>query len=77
MATVNFSVPEKIKRAFDKTFSGENKSAVIARLMSEAIEERRRAQRRARAIDALLGIRRSNRPVSKSEIRSARGRGRP
>ncbi len=77
MATVNFSVPEEVKVAFDRTFSGENKSAVIARLMREAVEGRQRAQRRARAIDALLRVRGKNRPASKGQVRSARNRGRP
>ena len=30
MATVNFSVPDEVKVAFDKAFSGQNKSAVVA-----------------------------------------------
>ena len=33
MATVNFSVPEDIKNAFNTVFEGQNKSAVIADLM--------------------------------------------
>lgn len=53
MATVNFSVPEKTKRAFDETFKSEKKSAIVTQLMDQAIEERRRAQRHAAAVDAL------------------------
>ena len=30
MATVNFSVPDEVERAFNETFRGENKSAAIA-----------------------------------------------
>ena len=33
MSTVNFSVPEDIKNAFNTVFEGQNKSAVIADLM--------------------------------------------
>ena len=37
MATVNFSVPDEVKAAFDRTFEGQNKSAVIAELMRRAL----------------------------------------
>ena len=45
MATVNFSVPEDVKTAFNETFKGRNKSAVIAELMREAVERVRRKQK--------------------------------
>lgn len=77
MATVNFSVPEEIKEAFQEAFANENKSAVIARLMQQAVEEKRRQQRRAAAIDALLDFRRKQRPVSDAEITRARKTDRP
>lgn len=77
MATVNFSVPEDVKRAFNRAFAGENKSSVVARLMRQAVEERRRQRRRAAAVDALLRLRRRLRPVSDREIREARRAGRP
>jgi len=44
-STVNFSVPEEVKRAFNEAFAGENKSAVIAGLMERAIEERQQRLR--------------------------------
>ncbi|HKV12486.1 MAG TPA: hypothetical protein VJ725_30355 [Thermoanaerobaculia bacterium] len=77
MATVNFSVPDEIKKAFQETFAEENRSAIIARLMQEAVEERRRLQRRAAAIDALLDLRKGQRPVSAAEAARARRAGRP
>jgi len=77
MATVNFSVPEEVKRAFNEAFGDQNKSAVLTRLMREAIEERRRAQRRAAAVEALLGLRRRQRPVTSGAVRKARTMGRP
>ena len=49
MATVNFSVPEEVKEAFNKTFAGKNKSAIIARLMSEAVDQAMRQQQREEA----------------------------
>jgi hypothetical protein len=76
-STVNFSVPEDLKRAFNKAFDGENKSAVIARLMQQAIEDRQRQRRRAAAIDALLELRRSQRPVGAAKVAAARREGRP
>jgi hypothetical protein len=76
MATVNFSVPEEVKRAFNETFGGRNKSAVIARLMMEAVEEERRKERRREAI-ASLAARRSERPfVTTAELASARAEAR-
>ena len=40
MSTVNFSVPEEVKDAFNAAFEGQNKSAIIADLMREAVERR-------------------------------------
>ena len=77
MATVNFSVPDEVKEQFNRVFARENKSSIIARLMMQAVEERRLQKTRARAIDSLLRRRRSRKPVSDSEIRSARIAGRP
>jgi len=76
-STVNFSVPEEVKESFNAAFAGENKSAVIARLMQQAVEERQRQQRRAAAIDALLELRKKRRPVSAKEVARARRQGRP
>ena len=77
MATVNFSVPEEVKKAFDETFRGKNKSAILARLMTQAVENEKRIQRRVRAIDALLHVRASAPSVTESEVRAAREKGRP
>lgn len=48
MATVNFSVPDEIKKAFNETFAGRNKSAVIADFMMRAVEEAHRRKETAR-----------------------------
>ena len=77
MATVNFSIPEEIKQAFQEAFANENKSAVIARLMQQAVEEKRREQRRAAAIEALLELRGQQAPVTTAAVRRARQMGRP
>lgn len=76
-STVNFSVPDEIKREFNETFAGENKSALIARLMRQAVEERQRERRRAAAIEVLLERRRAQRPAAEAEVAAARRKGRP
>lgn len=77
MATVNFSVPDAVKEAFDTAFAGRNKSAVIAQLMTRAVEEHARQERRVELYRKLTA-RRSSRPAtSGSKIASARTSGRP
>jgi hypothetical protein len=77
VAIVNYSVPDDVKAAFDAAFSGQNKSAVIARLMTEAVEQTKLLVRRKRAMEALLALRKKSRPVTTAEIRRARIKGRP
>jgi metal-responsive CopG/Arc/MetJ family transcriptional regulator len=77
MATVNYSVPDDVRDAFNEAFAEENKSAVIAELMRQAVEERRRRQRRARAVDRLLALRKKAPAVSDAVVRRSRQRGRP
>ena len=77
MATVNFSVPSDVKEAFDKMFARQNKSAVLTELMRQAVDERQRRQRRAKAVEKLLALRKRARPVADKDIRAARRRGRP
>ena len=77
MTTVNFSIPEHVKESFNRAFKGENKSAVIARLMQEAVERRMRQRRRSAAIDAILTLHEQQEPVSNEEIAKARQAMRP
>ena len=63
MSTVNFSVPEDVKQAFNEAFQGQNKSAIIADLMREAVERAERKQRRHQAI-ARIPERRKNAPIA-------------
>jgi hypothetical protein len=72
MATVNFSIPDKVKAVFNAVFAGRNKSAIIAELMLRAVEEQRARETRAKAIDRLLARRSAKRPVSNASIRAAR-----
>ena len=76
MPTVSFSVPAAVKEAFNAAFEGQNKSAVIADLMREAVE---RAQSRQRGKDAYLRIleRRQEAPaITQEQFRAAREEGR-
>jgi metal-responsive CopG/Arc/MetJ family transcriptional regulator len=77
MATVNFSIPEDVKKQFDKVFAGKNKSAVLTQLMQQAIEEQKRLGQRQRAIDQLLALREQAPRVTDKAIRLARTKGRP
>lgn len=77
MPTVNFSVPEEVKDAFNEAFAGQNKSAIIADLMRRAVEEAARRRARAEAISRLTA-RRDQRPKADDKtIRGARHAGRP
>lgn len=85
MATINFSVPDDIKARFNKVFKGRNKSAVLSELMEQALEQEEQRKRRSKAVNQLLALRSSVekksdgkiRPVTDSDIRKARQRGRP
>ena len=72
MATMNFSIPDDVKEAFNKAFEGENKSAVVARLMRSAVEEKERARRSRSFVERLREIRARGRPVTEDQIRRAR-----
>ena len=77
MATVNFSVPDDVKEAFDRTFSEEERNTVVAELMRKAAAEAKRQKQREAAFRALTA-RRSQRPTATDEeIRTAREEGRP
>lgn len=77
MATVNYSVPDDVKAAFDKAFKGKNKSAVIAKCMQRAVDESKQSKRREN-IFRLLTQRRAHRPAASSrDIQAARDAGRP
>ena len=77
MSTYNFSVPDDVKEAFNQTFQGENKSAVLTRLMCEAVEERKRQKQRMAAINAILQLREKSFVTNDAEIKVARETGRP
>ena len=77
MSTVNFSVPEDVKQSFNKTFHGQNKSAIIAGLMREAVERAERKQRHRHAIARILERRKHAPTVTAEDVQAAREAGRP
>jgi Arc/MetJ family transcription regulator len=77
MATVNFSVPDEVKVAFDKAFSAQNKSAIVADLMRRAVRESVQRRRREQLFQQLCADR-SRRPATSSPtVRKARNADRP
>ena len=76
VATVNFTVPDDVKDAFNEAFEGRNKSAVIAALMREAVERVRSGQRSREVIGRILERRRGRPVLSDEEVRAARLDGR-
>jgi hypothetical protein len=72
MGTMNFSIPDDVKEAFNKAFDGENKSAVITRLMVRAIEDVERRRKSVGFVERIRQIREKVRPVTEEEIRQAR-----
>ncbi len=77
MAIVNFSVPDDVKKAFDKAFKGRNKSAVIAELMRRAVTEAEQTKLRANLFRRLTEDRRRRPKVGDDATRRARAAGRP
>jgi hypothetical protein len=77
MPTVNFSVPEDVKQAFNAEFEGQNKSAVIAELMREAVARAQRRRVHKAAVARILAARNGAPPVSEAEYQAARQAGRP
>ena len=77
MSSVSFSVPADVKEAFNAAFKGQNKSAVIADLMQEAVERSQRRQRHRNAVERILANRVNAPHITEAEFRAAREDGRP
>lgn len=78
MATMNFSVPDDIKKRFDHEFAHENKSRILTDLMIEAIERHHLKKQRLQAMGMILKIHANQKktPVTTAEINAARKAGR-
>ena len=68
MSTLNFSIPDRVKEEFNKYYANENKSAVLTGLVEEAIEKKKRLERRSRVIEAILEYRKTAPKISDEEI---------
>jgi hypothetical protein len=77
MAIVNFSVPDDVKASFDETFRDQNKSAIIAQLMRDAVAREHRRRESARAVERIRKRYRSAPAPSGRALRKAREKGRP
>lgn len=76
MATVNFSVPEDVKQAFNAAFQGQNKSAVLTQLMREAVARVEEQQRREAAAQRIMARRPMAPGFSAADLDAARQAGR-
>jgi hypothetical protein len=72
MAIVNFSVPDDVKAAFDRTFKTQNKSAVIADLMRRAVAEAQLRDRRVKLFRELTARRKERPRATGEQVRAAR-----
>jgi hypothetical protein len=77
MATMNFSIPEDVKAAFNRAFAGRNKSAVVAELMARAVAEAEQQRRREEAFRLLTEGRDARPNLDDASARQAREAGRP
>jgi hypothetical protein len=69
---MNFSIPDEVKDKFNELFEGQNKSAVITRLMIQAIEENERERRSRNLVARLRAIREQGEPIASEDIAHAR-----
>lgn len=76
MAIMNISVPQDVKDAFDRTFAGKNKSAILTDLMRKAVEEVDLQAVRMRIFDEINANRAFRPKVTDAQIRRARVAGR-
>ena len=77
MATMNFSVPEDVKQAFNATFAGQNKSAVLTQMLRSAIEQVQEQRQREAAAANILKLRATAPVRSSTQLAAARRAGRP
>jgi hypothetical protein len=88
MTIMTIRIPENVKEALDKAFEGEDKDAIIAQFIRDGLAARGvvemiaardgdLAERRRKAVDAILELRKKFPAISNEEIRNAREEGRP
>lgn len=57
MATMNFSIPDEVKDRFNEAFADTNKSAVVTKLMLDALDQIERKRRSDKAVRSILNRR--------------------
>jgi hypothetical protein len=77
MATMNFSIPDDIKESFNQTFARQNKSAIVTRLLQEAVARAHRKQQSEAVIDRIVARLDQRTATTERKIRKAREEGRP
>jgi hypothetical protein len=77
MPTMNFSVPEDVKQAFNATFEGQNKSAVLTQLLRDAIAQAQQQRLREAAVASILAMRKTAPVRSSGQLAASRRAGRP
>lgn len=79
MATMNFSIPEDVKRRFNELFGDRNKSEIVTGLMRRAIEDEERRLRRGgkSLVEQMTELHQEGPFYTDEEIRRAREEGRP
>lgn len=76
MANLTVTLPEALKEEFLREFGDEDRSALIAEFIRDAIEQRRQRRNRRAAVEQILAIREAAPIVSGDELRELRGMGR-
>ena len=84
MTIITIRIPDDVKEALDKAFEGEDKDAIIAQILRDGLAARGLgaqngdlAERRRKAVDAILELRKQPPYFSDAEIKAAREEGRP
>jgi Arc/MetJ family transcription regulator len=77
MGTMNFSIPDDVKEAFNEAFKNDNKSAVVVQLMRRAVEEKQRRKKSEVLLEQMRLLRGMGPTFPDDEIRKAREEDRP
>jgi predicted transcriptional regulator len=86
MTIMTIRIPDDVAEALDKAFAGEDKDAIIAQFIRDGLAARGKtaealpeelAERRRKAVDSILELRKKMPALSNVEIRKARQEGRP
>jgi len=72
MATMHFLIPDDVKDKFNEAFEGQNKSAIISKLMVQAVEDEERKRRPLSLVERLRLVRGHTRLAADDEIGRAR-----